>query len=78
MAIIESDNTTLKATAYLEEGKRQAAVAAAKSAGNSAAIQAAVVAAEITYYRAIVAAAKANGQQHAQFIQALTWMGASP
>jgi hypothetical protein len=55
MSIVKSGNSTHDATCAVAEGVRQTSVAAA---GN---IQSQVVTAEITFHRAVIASAKANG-----------------
>ena len=70
-------NTTHAAACDVAESSRQGAVAAAIAAGGSSAtVAAAVRTAEIAYYRGVVASAKASGQPYANFLEALTRMGA--
>lgn len=67
--IVQSENKGHNATVAVAEGSRQAAVTAA---GNN---QAAVIAAEIVFYRAALASAKANGCGTAAFESALMALG---
>jgi hypothetical protein len=74
--IIEHANKTHQATCNLAEGTRQQAVSAAILAGGgSSTVAAAVRAAEIAFYRSVRDSAAANGQQSAQFHQALRDLG---
>lgn len=74
--IIEHANKTHQATCIAAEGARQQAVSAAIVAGGgSAAVTAAVRTAEIAFYRAVRNSAIVNGQQCAQFYQALRDLG---
>jgi hypothetical protein len=63
--IIQHPNKTHEASCASAESSRQAAVAAAIAAG------------DIAYYRSVIASAKANGQPYGNFLEALTWLGAS-
>ena len=76
--VVQHTNSAHNNACAVAENSRQAAVAAAKSAGSSAAIQAAVVTGEIAYYRSLIASAKANGQPYGSFLEALTWLGGTP
>lgn len=67
--IVQSAKTAHNATVAIAEGTRQSAVAAA---GNN---QASVTAAEITFYRAALASALANGCGTAAFQSALMALG---
>lgn len=70
--IIEHTNKTHQAKCTLAEGTRQQEVSAAIAAGGgSATVAAAVKAAEQKFYRALRDSALANGQQSAQFSEAL-------
>jgi hypothetical protein len=74
--IIEHTNKTHQAACVLAEGTRQQEVSAAIIAGGgSPTVAAAVRTAEIKFYRAVIASAVANGQQSAQFGQALRDLG---
>ncbi|MGY3358843.1 hypothetical protein ACVWZK_005506 [Bradyrhizobium sp. GM0.4] len=74
--IIEHANKTHQATCNLAEGTRQQGVAAAIAAGGgSATVATAVRTAEIAFYRTVRDSAIANGQQSAQFYQALRDLG---
>jgi len=74
--IIEHTNRTHAAACVAAEGTRQQAVAAAIAAGGgNAVVAAAVRTAEIAFYRALRDSAIANGQQSAQFSQALRDLG---
>ena len=69
MSITKGENRQHNDTCNLSEGTRQGAVATA--AGN----QATVKAAEISFYRACLASAIANGCQPGVFIRALMDLG---
>jgi hypothetical protein len=74
--IIEHTNKTHQTTCIAAEGTRQNDVAQAILAGGgSGVVAAAVRTAEIKFYRALIASAVANGQQSAQFGQALRDLG---
>ena len=74
--IIDHANRTHAATCVLAEGARQQAVSAATAAGGgSATVAAAVRASEVIFYRTVRDSAIANGQQSAQFYQALRDLG---
>lgn len=76
--IIQHPNKTHEASCASAESSRQAAVAAAIAAGGgSAAVAAAIKTGDIAYYRSVIASAKANGQPYGNFLEALTWLGAS-
>jgi hypothetical protein len=57
----------------LAEGARQTAVAAASAAGHAAGVRAA----EIAYYRAVIAAAAANGYSTGAYVEGLRSLGVS-
>jgi hypothetical protein len=63
---------SLRSSGLLAEGTRQNDVAQAILAGGGSATVAAAV---IKFYRAVIASAVANGQQSAQFGQALRDLG---
>lgn len=74
--IISHQNSAHQATCVAAEGARQQAVSAAITAGGgSATVAAAVRTAEIAFYRTVRDSAIANGQQSAQFYQALRDLG---
>ncbi|MEH2485414.1 ferritin-like metal-binding protein YciE [Bradyrhizobium sp. AZCC 2230] len=74
--IIQHPNAAHQATCIAAEGARQQGVAAAIAAGGgSSTVAAAVRTAEIAFYRTVIASAVANGQQSAQFGQALRDLG---
>ncbi|WP_018320243.1 hypothetical protein [Bradyrhizobium sp. WSM2793] len=74
--IVEHPNRTHAAACLAAEGTRQQEVAAAITAGGgNATVAAAVRTAEIKFYRALRDSAIANGQQSAQFYQALRDLG---
>lgn len=74
--IIQHPNKSHESSSVVAESSRQSAVAAAKAAGGgSDVVQAAIKTAEISYYRSLIASAKANGQPYASFLQTLTWLG---
>ncbi|WP_407194393.1 hypothetical protein [Bradyrhizobium sp. STM 3566] len=74
--IIQHSSKPHEAACIAAEGTRQQEVAAAIAAGGgSATVAAAVRTAEIKFYRAIRDSAIANGQQSAQFYQALRDLG---
>ena len=68
MSAHKTENAAFNATANAAEGVRQVAVAAATT-------QAAVTAAEITYFRACMKAAIANGVSTSNFNDALKSLG---
>jgi len=75
---IQHPNVAHNTACATAESIRQGAVAAAIAAGGgSAAVAAAIKTGEIAYYRSIIASAKANGQPYGNFLEALTWLGAS-
>jgi hypothetical protein len=67
MSIVKSGNFAHDATCVVAEATRQVAVAGAN--------RAAVLAAEITFYRAVVASANANGVSATQAQTALRELG---
>jgi hypothetical protein len=67
MSIVRSGNGTHDTTVAVAEAARQGAVAGAS--------QSAVRAAEITFYRAAIVSAQANGVNDAQFRTALRELG---
>ncbi|MET4149907.1 hypothetical protein [Bradyrhizobium sp. RT7b] len=70
--IIDHPNRTHAAACVAAEGTRQQEVSAAIVAGGgSATVASAVRTAEIKFYRALRDSAAANGQQSAQFSEAL-------
>lgn len=70
--IIQHPNAAHQATCIAAEGARQQGVAAAVVAGGgSATVASAVRTAEIAFYRTLRDSAAANGQQSAQFSEAL-------
>lgn len=74
--IVEHSNRTHAAACVAAESTRQQEVAVAIAAGGgSATVAAAVRTAEIKFYRALRDSAIANGQQSAQFHQALRDLG---
>jgi|1185.fasta_scaffold70740_1 hypothetical protein len=74
--IIENTNRIHAAVCVAAKGRRQQEVSAAIVAGGgSATVAAAVRTAEIKFYRAAITSAVANGQQSAQFRQALCDLG---
>jgi len=75
--VTQHDNKTHKAACINAESTREGAVSGAIAAGGgSAVVAAAVKTAEIAFYRAVIKSAIVNGQQSAQFGQALRDLGA--
>lgn len=76
MAVISSENRAHTVTCTDSEMNRQAAVAAAISAGGgSVVIATAIRTAEIAHYRRIIASCKANGLPFSNFGDALRDLG---
>ena len=69
MSSIKTGHAVHDAACAIAESNRQAATAAA---GSNAAL---VIAADVAFYRAVLASAKAQNLPYGNFTQALFWLG---